>query len=159
MMGTVPTTPSSYRFTRVAHAHGLFIAVTDGFEVGGLGMIFTSFNGRDWQQRVSPTSQPFSGIAADDRSIVLVGREGVILQSGDLRPTLRYERCCFNEAGQHQLVLGGGVSNHLYQIDFSTNLMHWTPHWTNRLDAAEVMVFQGAMVFPEQYYRARWLPE
>jgi hypothetical protein len=156
MIGTVPTTPSSYRFTRVAFAHGLFIAVTDGWEVGGLGMIFTSFNGRNWQQRHSPTSQPFSGIAADDRSIVLVGREGVILQSGDLRPVLRYEPA---GTGQYQLVLGGGVSNNLYQVEVSTNLANWTPHWTNRLNAAEVKVFQGAAAFPEQYYRAQWLSE
>jgi len=144
--------PLGYRVERVAFASGVFLGIGDS------GMIFTSLDGMNWQQRHSPTSQYLSGIASDGASFVIVGPSGAILQSDDLRPRLRLERCCFDDIAHYQLLLTG-LSNCLYQVDFSNNLLDWTPRWTNLILGSEVQVFETSGTAAERFYRAKSVPK
>jgi hypothetical protein len=157
-VASVPSDAPYFTLDRVMFANGLFITVSDRVGSSGGGMIFTSVDGVHWQARHSPTMQDLTGAAANESSFVLVGPLGTILQSGDLRPRLRFERCCSDDAGVFELMLSG-VSNCLYQTEFSTDLIHWTARWTNQVTLPEVSVFQTGAAFPHRFYRAQLVPQ
>jgi hypothetical protein len=93
-------------------------------------------------------------MAANESSLVLVGPSGVILQSDDMRPRLRLER----GDDAYQLILSG-LSNCLYRIEFSTDLVDWTAGWTNRIASPEVPIFQTSAIFPQRFYKAQLIPQ
>jgi hypothetical protein len=151
---TIPTDRPYFTLDRAAFVNGVFIVVSSRAGQDGGGMIFSSVDGVHWQQRHSPTMNDLTGVAANESSIVLAGPAGFILQSGDMRPRLRFERCCFNDTGVHQLTLSG-VSNCVYQTELSADLVHWTARWTNRVTGPEALVFQSGASFPQRFYRSQ----
>lgn len=143
--------------SRVFFADNTFVAVSAGWRENGL--IFTSADGKAWQQRPSPTALELTGITYGEGTFVAVGPSGVILQTPDVRPRLQFERWGSDD-GARCLFLLDGLSNALYRVEYSTDLIHWVPGWTHRVYGQPVKIFDGSADSPPQrFFRAQFVPD
>jgi len=127
---------------------GVFVAA------GTRGLIETSMDGTTWMRRNSSTTAQLYAVAYGNGTFVAVG--DVIVQSADVRPHLRFEKCCPQDAAQYHLLLRG-LSNVVYQVDQSPNLKDWFPTVINSSDGTESEVFRSGVPGPARFFRARLL--
>ena len=95
--------------------------------VGANGTLLTSFDGKAWMRRSSGTETTLSGVAFGDRRFVIVGRSGLILESGLLRLPVKPPKPTSNLAkGGGTILEIGGQEGQLYRIEQSNDLRKWT---------------------------------
>ena len=146
---TAANAPTNDLARGLAYAGGMFVAV------GTRGLIETSTDGTNWIRRSSGTTAHLRGCAYGAGTFVAVG--DIILQSANVGPRLRWERCCFEDADVYHLV-ASGVSNTVGQIQTSTNLVNWQPGVSFQITNSEVEILRGSALGPRRFYRAQLAP-
>jgi hypothetical protein len=144
----------------VAFGNGTFIAgaaYAPTFYSRG-GMLFSSVDGKVWQQRftlpVEIQNEDFTGVASGRGTFVAVGPTGVTYQTPDVAARLRAARSGGNAAPEVWLE---GYSNALYAIETSTNLVRWTRDTTNRMTGPSMLLPPSANSL--RFFRAVFLPD
>jgi hypothetical protein len=95
--------------------------------VGANGTLLTSFDGKAWMRRSSGTETTLVGVAFGDRRFVIVGRSGLILESGLLPLPVKPPKLTSNLAkGGGTILEIGGQEGQLYRIEQSNDLRGWT---------------------------------
>jgi hypothetical protein len=122
------------------------------------GMLFSSLDGKVWQQRftlpLEIQMEDFTGVASGRGTFVAVGPTGVTYQTPDIAARFRAARSGGNVAPEVWLE---GYSNALYAIESSTNLVQWRRDATNRLTGSPMLL--PASTNSSRFFRAVFLPD
>jgi hypothetical protein len=106
---------------KVAFANNTFVSV-------GENVIASSTNGTSWQPRYAQSGKTMQGLAFGANTWVVVGNNGLILQS-DLVAASGSESVLLTDAkriGADFSFKFNGVVGQTYQVQTSTNLIHWS---------------------------------
>ncbi len=126
-------------------AQGLWIVV------GNDGTIVTSPDTTHWTRRASRTFENQHQVALLDGKLVVIGNRGGILQSGRFVTELKPPEFT---AGSGFRLPFRGVANQMYQVQVSTNLLHWSQLLTlTNLSEHGEFLDPNPLQVPQQFYR------
>lgn len=127
----------------VVYADGYFVVVGDA------GTILTSPNGIDWTSRTSAGSAALNAVTFGNGSLVAVGLNGTIWQSG---PLLHLEVAWQSNGAALTLSMPSGFQA---QIQASSDLNHWTNLFSIPVSAAvQTLVDTNGLSGPQRFYQA-----
>lgn len=114
--------PVSAWLYEVAFANHTFMSV-------GENVIVSSTNGTSWQPRFAQSGKTLQGLAFGANTWVVVGNNGLILQSDPVIATPGPEAVLLTDAkrsgGDFSFKFNGAIGQ-TYQVQSSTNLIHWS---------------------------------
>jgi uncharacterized delta-60 repeat protein len=120
------------------------------------GTILVSANAISWETKNSGSSEILLGVCATPDRFVIVGDNGVILQSGKCAPEILANEGNF---GFHNNKFGfkvAALAGQTLAVQVSTNLLNWTPLGTVTLGSVPLYFSDsGATNFSVRFYRTR----
>lgn len=129
-------------FRSATYAGGYFIAV------GNEGLVASSRDGDDWTLHRCPAWMNLRDVTAVGDDVAVVGSNGTILRSGEIRPHLGARML----AGGLELDARGGLAP-CYRLQISSDLRTWTEMGTYTNSAPARFLDPTAGTLPCRYYR------
>lgn len=137
----------------VAFANNTFLAV-------GENVIASSTNGINWQPRYAQSGKTMQGLAFGANTWVIVGNNGLILQSDPVTATTSTDAVLLTDAkrvGADFSFKFNGTVGQTYQVQTSTNLIHWSSLTTLACTNAPTSCTLTGQNGPRRFYRVQKL--
>jgi hypothetical protein len=145
--------PVSAWLYEVAFANQTFVAI-------GENAIVSSTNGTSWQPRYAQSGKTMQGLAFGANTWVVVGNNGLILQSDPVTATSGPDAVLLTDAkriGPDFSFKFNGVVGQTYQVQTSTNLIHWSNLTTLACTNAPASCTLPGQNGPRRFYRLQRL--